>query len=270
MRIVNLSSGSKANSTFVCHDHTRILIDAGLNAKTLKTSLLEIGEKIEDIDAVFVTHEHSDHIKAIETLAKKYDINFYFREEVVSSGALADIPFKEGKLHTFVRDEINVGDLQITPFDVMHDAAAPVGFVVNVFGSKAKAGFVTDLGVVTKTVKNALAGVKMVFIESNYDEDMLAGGKYPFLLKKRIASNKGHLSNVQSLELAKFLYDTGTRCFVLSHISENNNTYELAFSNYVDYFEKNNIKLNEDVYVRVSFQGKRGNNFNLKEEYDGK
>ena len=98
---------------------------------------------------------------------------------------------------------------------------------------------------------------------------MLAGGKYPFLLKKRIASNKGHLSNVQSLELAKFLYDTGTRCFVLSHISENNNTYELAFSNYVDYFEKNNIKLNEDVFVRVSFQGKRGNNFNLKEEYDG-
>ncbi|MBQ7917563.1 MAG: MBL fold metallo-hydrolase [Clostridia bacterium] len=269
MRIVNLSSGSKANSTFVCHNDTKILIDAGLNAKTLKTSLLEIGERLENINAVFVTHEHSDHIKAIETLAKKYDIHFYVREEVAGSGAFAGICFKEGRLHTFTHNVVNVGDLQITPFDVMHDAAAPVGFVVNVFGSKARAGFVTDLGVVTETVKNSLAGVKMVFIESNYDEDMLAGGKYPFLLKKRIASEKGHLSNTQSLELAKFLYGTGTRCFVLSHISENNNTYELAFSNYVDYFEKNNIKLNEDVYVRVSFQGKRGNNFNLKEEYDG-
>lgn len=269
MRIVNLSSGSKANSTFVRFNDTRILIDAGLNAKTLKTSLLEIGERLEDINAVFVTHEHSDHIKAIETLAKKYDIHFYVREEVAGCGAFADICFKEGRLHTFTHNVVNVGDLQITPFDVMHDAAAPVGFVVNVFGSKAKAGFVTDLGVVTETVKNSLAGVKMVFIESNYDENMLAGGKYPFLLKKRIASEKGHLSNTQSLELAKFLYGTGTRCFVLSHISENNNTYELAFSNYVDYFEKNNIKLNEDVYVRVSFQGKRGNNFNLKEEYDG-
>ena len=178
--------------------------------------------------------------------------------------------FKDGTLHLFSNSAFSVGDLEVQPFDVSHDAVAPVGFVVKVFGSSSEVGFVTDLGVVTESVKRHLENVKMVFIESNYDEDMLAGGKYPFLLKKRIASNKGHLSNVQSLELARYLYDNGTKCFVLSHISENNNTYELAFSNYVDYFEQNNIKLNEDVYVRVSFQGKRGNNFNLKEEYDGK
>ena len=105
--------------------------------------------------------------------------------------------------------------------------------------------------------------------ESNYDENMLVSGKYPYLLKQRIAGNKGHLSNAQSLDLARFLYDNGTKCFVLSHISENNNTYELAFSNYVDYFEQNNIQLNKDVYVRVSFQEKRGNNFKLEEDYNG-
>lgn len=267
MRIVNLSSGSKANSTFICYNETRILIDAGLSEKMLASSLLEIGEKIENINAVFVTHEHIDHIRAIKNLAKKYDIDFYFHEDVLLVPSIQDIKFKEGKLHGFTDKIINFGDLQIQPFEISHDAARPVAFVVNVFGSKSKAGFVTDLGVVTDTVKKNLTGVKIAFLESNYDEEMLFGGSYPFLLKKRIAGEKGHLSNAQSLELAKFLYDNGTKCFVLSHISENNNTYEKALANYLDYFEKNNIQLNQDVIVKLSFQLKHGNNFTLKEEF---
>ena len=270
MRIVNLSSGSKANSTFVGFEQTKILIDAGLNEKLLLDHLHQIGENIESINAVFVTHEHIDHIRAIKNLAKKYDMDFYFHEKLVQSGVLADIKFKEGKLHTFGNSVVNVGDLQIVPFEISHDATAPVGFVVNVFGSRSKAGFVTDLGIVTETVKTALSGVKIAFIESNYDESMLDGGTYPYILKKRIAGEKGHLSNAQSLELAKFLFDKGAKCFVLSHISENNNTYELALANYVDYFEKNNVKLNQDVIIKVSFQMKVGNSFNLKEDFDGK
>lgn len=270
MRIVNLSSGSKANSTFISFGETKILIDAGLNEKNLAESLKQIGERIENIVAVFVTHEHIDHIKAIKMLAKKYDIDFYFHKNVLDVPSVSEIKFKEGKIHAFENDLVEIGDLQIQPFDISHDAVHPVGFVVNVFGSSAKAGFVTDLGVVGDNVKRALAGVKIVFIESNYDEEMLAGGPYPFILKQRIAGEKGHLSNSQSLELAKFLYESGTKCFVLSHISENNNTYEKALSNFVDYFEANNIKLNKDVIVKVSFQMKHGNNFTLKEIYDGK
>lgn len=270
MRIVNLSSGSKANSTFITFGETRILIDAGLNEKKLAESLTEIGENLANINAVFVTHEHVDHIKAIKTLAKKYDMDFYFHEDVLAAPSLAEIKFKDGKLRTFTNELINIGELQIQPFDISHDALHPVGFVVNSKGSLAKAGFVTDLGIVKDNVKNALSGVKIVFIESNYDEDMLAGGSYPFILKQRIAGEKGHLSNAQSLELAKFLFETGTKCFVLSHISENNNTYEKALANFVDYFESNNIKLNQDVIVKVSFQMKHGNNFTLKEIYNGK
>lgn len=271
MRIVNLSSGSKANSTYIEYGTTKILIDAGLNEKLLKEYLLQINEKIENINAIFVTHEHVDHIRAIKTLAKNYDIDFYFHEMLVKSGVLHDIKFKEGRVHTFLAgDIINIGDLQITPFDISHDAVSPVGFIVNVFGSSSKAGFVTDLGIVTESVKLALKGTKLVFIESNYDEKMLANGPYPYILKKRIAGEKGHLSNSQSLELAKYLYENGAKCFVLSHISENNNTYELALSNYVDYFESNNIELNKDVIVKVSFQMKHGNNFILKEEFNGK
>lgn len=270
MRIVNLSSGSKANSTFISFGKTRILIDAGLNEKKLAESLVEIGENIANINAVFVTHEHVDHIKAIKTLAKKYEIDFYFHEDVLNAPLISEIKFKEGKLHTFTSNIVTVGNLQVQPFDISHDAVHPVGFVVNSVGSLAKAGFVTDLGIVQENVKNALCGVKIVFIESNYDEDMLAGGSYPFILKQRIAGEKGHLSNRQSLELAKYLYDNGTKCFVLSHISENNNTYEKALANFVDYFNSNNIKLNQDVIIKVSFQMKHGNNFTLKEIYHGK
>lgn len=267
MRIVNLSSGSKANSTFLSFNETRILIDAGLPEKTLCENLNQIGERIENINAVFVTHEHIDHIRAIKMLAKKYDMDFYFHEELINSGKLADIKFKEGRVRAFTTDVVNVGDLQVKPFEISHDAVRPVGFVVNVFGSKSKAGFATDFGVVSDSVKQALMGSKIVFLESNYDEQMLFGGSYPFILKRRIASDKGHLSNVQSLELAKYLYDNGTKCFVLSHISENNNTYEMALANFVDYFNENHIKLNKDVIVKVSFQMKYGNNFTLREEF---
>ena len=267
MRIVNLSSGSKANSTFVGFNETKILIDAGLAEKQLIQNLIEINERIENINAVFVTHEHIDHIRAIKMLAKKYDIDFYFHEDLINSGKIADIKFKEGKVHSFTTDVVNIGDLQVKPFEISHDAVRPVGFVVNVFGSKSKAGFATDLGVVSDSVKQSLSGAKIVFLESNYDEEMLFNGKYPFMLKKRISSDHGHLSNVQSLEFAKFLYDNGTKCFVLSHISENNNTYEQALANFVDYFESNNIKLNQDVIIKVSFQMKHGNNFTLKEEF---
>lgn len=270
MRIVNLSSGSKANSTFVSFGETKILIDAGLNEKKLSESLIEIGERIENINAVFVTHEHIDHIKAIKTMAKKYDMDFYFQKDVLNVPSITEIKFKDGRVHGFDKNIINVGNLQIQPFDISHDAVHPVGFVINVYESEAKVGFVTDLGVVGEGVRQALAGVKIVFLESNYDEDMLAGGSYPFLLKQRIAGAQGHLSNKQSLEFAKYLYENGTRCFVLSHISENNNTYEKALTNFVDYFEKNNIKLNKDVIVKVSFQMKHGNNFTLKEIYNGK
>lgn len=266
MRIVNLASGSKGNSTFVSHGETKILIDAGITEKKLVETLLEIKENLSNIQGVLVTHEHIDHIRAIKSLAKKYDMVFYVHKSLAESGVFQEIEFKEGKLFTFDNSEFSVGELVIKPFETSHDAIRPVGFVVQVFGKKEKAGFVTDLGVVSETVKRELQGSKIVFIESNYDDAMLMGGSYPKIIKNRIRSDIGHLSNAQSLELAKFLFDTGTKCFVLSHISENNNTYELAFMNYIDYFESQGYVLDKDVFIRLSFQNKHGNNFSLKED----
>lgn len=266
MRIVNLASGSKGNSTFVHAGETKILIDAGLTEKKLAELLLEIGESINNIQGICITHEHVDHIRAVKLLAKKYDMVFYVRKELAESPAFSDIDFKEGKLFKFEYDAFSVGELEVKPFEISHDAVKPVGFTVRVFGSNAKAGFVTDLGIVSETVKRELQGSKMVFIESNYDEKMLLGGIYPKIVKNRIKGSFGHLSNAQSLEFAKFLFENGTKCFVLSHISENNNTPELAYLNYANYFESQGLVLDKDVFVRLSFQSKHGNNFVLKED----
>ncbi len=270
MRIVNLASGSKGNSTFLGFGESKILIDAGLTEKNIKTRLSEIGERIEDIKAVIVTHEHVDHVRAIKSLAKNYDMEFFVREKLADSGFFADVKFKEGKLHKITDTVFNVGDFEILPVSVSHDAIDPVAYVVSIHGSQAKAGFITDLGFVSDLVKKEFAGVKMVFLESNYDEKMLFGGKYPYLVKQRIAGNKGHLSNEQSLELAKYLFDSGTKCFILSHLSENNNTPEIAYSNYANFFESRGFVLDKDVFIRLSFQERHGNNFNLKEEWNGK
>lgn len=266
MRIVNLSSGSKGNSTFVSYGETKILIDVGVSEKKLIETLKEIKEDINEIQGVCITHEHVDHIKSLKTLAKKYDMVFYVHKDLAESPAVQEIEFKEGKLFKFENSAFSMGELEVKPFEISHDATRPVGFVVNVFGSKSKVGFVTDLGIVSETVKRELLGSKMVFIESNYDEKMLLGGSYPKIIKNRINGNQGHLSNAQSLELAKYLFEGGTKCFVLSHISENNNTPELAYLNYANYFESQGYVLDKDVFIRLSFQNKHGNNFSLKEE----
>lgn len=268
MRIVNLASGSKANSTFVCYNNTKLLVDAGLSEKKLKERLSEIGESIENISAVIVTHEHIDHIAGIKVLAKKYNLDFYIETKLVESN-LIDAVFKPEKLHKIDLEKFSVGELEILPFSVSHDAVFPVGFVINAMGSKSKIAFLTDVGEVDENVKRAVAGSKIIFIESNYDEGMLLGGFYPEKVKRRIYGKFGHLSNSQSLELAKELFKSGTKCFVISHISENNNTYETAYLNYVNYFESLGLSLDSDVFIRLSYQGKHGNNLCLKEEFDG-
>lgn len=266
MRIVNLASGSKGNSTFVECKNTKILIDAGISVKKLEARLNEIGESISGINAVLITHEHVDHISAIEQLLKKFNIKIFVHQELKNSEIFSKYA-KFSNISDFICEKFEFMDLEVLPFEVSHDSVRPVGFVLSAKGSKAKVGFVTDLGIVTDSVTNALLGVKMVFIESNHDEDMIKSGSYPASVKKRIVGKFGHLSNKQSIELAKALYDSGTRCFVLSHLSEENNTQELAYSNYINYFESKGLKNDKDLFVRISFQNKHGNNFNLKEEY---
>lgn len=267
MRIVNLASGSKGNSTFVEYNGTKILIDCGLSARELQKRLVMVGSRLDEINAICITHEHSDHIKGIVTLAKKYDMTFFVHKKLENYFSEIEGISVSSKLKTFECEPFEIGDIVISPFEISHDAIFPVGFVISVKGSKTKVGFATDLGIVTSKVKEALNGTKIVFLESNYDEEMLINGYYPIEVKKRIKGDHGHLSNSQSLELANWLYSGGTKYFVLSHISENNNTKELAYKTYAEFFKSQGLVLDKDIVIRLSFSDKHGNNFNIKEEF---
>lgn len=269
MRIVNLASGSKANSTFLSFEDTKILIDVGLSEKLLIERLSEIGESLNDISAICITHEHSDHIKSLKALLKKYNICAYMHKNLAESDYILSLNIAPEKIYKFTDEKFSIGKLEIMPFAVSHDAISPVGFTVNVAGSSSKFGIVTDTGIALDGMKKTLSGSKIVFIESNYDEFMLRNGSYPFAIKQRILGEKGHLSNAQSLELAKFLYENGTKCFVLSHISENNNTINQAYMGYVSFFEEQGLVLDKDVFIRLSYQDKHGNNFSLNEDFYG-
>lgn len=267
MHIINLASGSKANSTFIEYEDTKILVDIGLSERELKKKLELINKNIEEINGICITHEHSDHIKGLKAVAKKYNIDIFIHKKLWDSGFIRELNLNNDKVHTFENDKFYIKNIEVQPFDISHDAIAPVGFVFNVKSSKSKFGIMTDTGIALSSAVEFLKGSKIVFLESNYDEEMLINGFYPEKIKSRIASKMGHLSNNQSLEIAKILFEFGTKCFVLSHISQNNNSYEIAYSNYVSYFESQGKVLDKDVFVRLSYQEKHGNNFYLKEEF---
>lgn len=267
MHILNLASGSKANCTLAQYGDTKILIDAGLSVRELEKRLECTNVKLCEISAVIITHEHSDHIKGLIALAKKSNINVFVHKKLFESGAIIGLSLLGERVKTFEENAFEIGEICVAPFLISHDAVCPVGFVLSVNSSKSKIGFVTDLGEVTETVKEALSGAKIVYIESNHDKQMLLDGYYPQNVKTRIAGRFGHLSNEQSIKFASWLFDRGTKCFILSHLSENNNTPELAYGVYADFFERKGLVLDKDVFIRLSFQHKCGNNITLKEEF---
>lgn len=226
--VLSLYSGSKGNSFLVRVGDTRVLIDAGKSARTLCRALAEVGESIEEIDAILITHEHTDHTSALEVLLKKHGIPVHI------VGASADRLTSRG---TFTRlDRLvshppvfteQIGSLRVTSFPIPHDSAFCVGYIIEAQGTRI--GYATDIGHVTKAVRENLLGCESVIIESNHDEQMLMTGSYPYDLKLRIRSDRGHLSNSACAVLCSELFASGTRNIMLAHLSEENNEPDLAF-----------------------------------------
>ncbi|RIL09057.1 MAG: MBL fold metallo-hydrolase [Proteobacteria bacterium] len=230
MRFSVLSSGSKANCTFVESARTRILIDCGLSAGRTEERLRALGIRPELLDAIIVTHEHSDHIKGISVLSRRYKLPVF-----ANTGAAEFLgriyghePFQTGT-------PFWVGDLKIHPCSIVHDAADPVGIVVENSGLKF-ANF-TDLGRATPLVRDALRGAHAIVLESNHDEDMLRECGYPWELKQRILSTHGHLSNHSAGALIEEVMHGDLGRLVLGHISENSNTPEVAMRTVRSYIQ---------------------------------
>ncbi len=228
-RFSTLYSSSKGNCIFVGGSGGSILIDAGVSAKKIEYALTEIGEPIESVKAIFVTHEHSDHISGLRAFASRYGIKVYSSRGTLS--ALDKGGHLNGKFEVCQIDNgaVEAAGMEIQPFRTCHDCNEGFGYVIHTPDDR-KIAIATDLGHYSDEIKRAVSGCDLVMIESNYDRKMLMNGPYPYSLKCRIASGEGHLSNDECALATSELVSSGTTRFVLGHISADNNLPELAYN----------------------------------------
>ncbi len=219
MKIITLASGSKGNTSYIEVGNTRFLIDIGITYRHLLERLEEIGKSIDDIDALLITHTHSDHIKGLKVFVKHNNIPVYIREEMYKE--LKEILPKE-KIELY-SDKMHLKDVTIDLVHTSHDAPGSVGFLIN-----NSLVYITDTGYINEKYYDLLSNREIYYIESNHDEQMLLTGPYPHYLKQRILSDKGHLSNGATASYLEKFIGSNTKYIILAHISETNNTKELA------------------------------------------
>ena len=227
----SLSSGSSGNCIFAGCNGTNILIDAGRSAKAIAGLLAQIDLKIGDINAIFVTHEHIDHVSALKVLISKNKIPVYMVWESFDN-LPEDYKAALGEVINFIspKDKVTIGELQVECYETPHDSAASVGYIIGPSGEKPwKAiGIATDIGYMSDEIVESVSGCRVVYIESNHDLEMLKNSSYPAQVKKRIKSKQGHLSNKECADVLPHFIKNGARKIILYHLSGENNTKELA------------------------------------------
>jgi phosphoribosyl 1,2-cyclic phosphodiesterase len=227
MKVINLSSGSDGNLTYIETEHSRILVDEGLSCKEAAQRLKLIGVDGESIDGIILTHEHGDHTKGVNVFSKKFHTPVYAHSDVWNSGLCDKITIPDHDIKLFDGD-FSINDLVISPFEVPHDVKC---FGFSITENNKKISIVTDLGHTTQAIFDAIKGSTLVYLEANHDVNMLKNSeKYPLSLKLRIGGANGHLSNDASAEFAEKLILSGTKQLVLSHLSKETNTPELAYT----------------------------------------
>lgn len=227
-RFCSLFSSSSGNSTFIGSASSGILIDAGVSAKKLTAALLNREIDPRTVGAIFVTHEHSDHVAGLRVLASNHHIPVFATEGTISS--LEENGTINGKFPFDImpNEGVVVGDLLVKSFKTPHDSRESCGYTVT-FADGQKAAVATDIGHMTEEIMRNLKGASLVMLESNHDEGMLRNGPYPYYIKRRILSDVGHLSNNACAESAAQLIKSGTARFFLGHLSKDNNFPDLAY-----------------------------------------
>lgn len=221
--VASLNSGSNGNCYYIGNNTDAVLIDAGISCRETEKRIKKLGLSMKTVKAVFVSHEHGDHIKGVSSLANRYSLPVYITPKTALQGPKLIRHLSK----TFTSDEpVTIGELMIIPFTKQHDAIDPYSFVVQYKGITV--GIFTDIGIACKQVIHYFKQCHAAFLESNYDETMLENGRYPLHLKNRIRGGQGHLSNRQALELFKAHRPDFMSHLFLSHLSKENNSPELA------------------------------------------
>ena len=217
--ISSLNSGSNGNCYYVGNNNEAVLVDVGISCREVEKRMKKLGLSLNRVKAIFISHEHTDHISGVQVLAKKYELPVYITPPVLRNSGLTLPP---NLVRSFLPDQpVEIGELKITAFEKEHDAVDPYSFIVA--GNGVKVGVLTDIGVACKRVIHYFKQCHAVFLESNYDEHMLQTGGYPLHLKRRIKGGKGHLSNTEALQLFLAHRSPFMSHLLLSHLSKNNN-----------------------------------------------
>lgn len=251
MRIVNLSSGSDGNLTYIETQSTKILVDAGLSCREIENRLALLNVKGDEINAILVTHEHCDHIKGLNNFASKFTTRIYAHNDEweILSSKLNKI--KDSQKHFFNSFPFDINDLHISAFKLPHDSVCCVGFTIE--NNNKKVSLLTDLGDIDTGILQNVLGSQLVYLEANHDIELLKNNiNYPATLKQRILSKVGHLSNIASAEAISLLAQNGTRQIVLSHLSKENNDPILAYMTIKDYLLSKGIIEGENIKIDVA------------------
>lgn len=253
VRFCPLFSGSGGNCTYISSGDFSILIDAGVSAKAICTALRDIDADPDKIRAVFVTHEHSDHIKGLRVFASKHDIPVYANEATMNE-LLKDCKFASDVDHRCIDGTVDICGCTVSAFDTPHDSAGSCGYIIKTADNR-RITTCTDIGCVTDVIRNAMKGSDLVMIESNHETNMLMNGSYPYPLKMRIASDTGHLSNRCCAEELPSLIQNGTTRIVLGHLSKENNTPLLAETTAVSTLKMHGYERDLDYILSVAMPG---------------
>ncbi len=245
VKITPLFSGSTGNSTLIQTSKVNILLDAGRSCKAIVERLAKNGLTLQDISAIVVTHEHSDHISALKNILKRCDIPIYAPSAIVDyieGTCLCDNVIG-------VENSFDLFDMHVDTYKCSHDAIECFGYR---FTNDNSIGCVTDTGTADQKLIDFLAPCQTIFLESNHDVKMLTVGPYPYPLKRRIASELGHLSNNQAAEVLKKLINTNVKNVVLAHLSRTNNSKDVALQTALDMYNKCGVAVGKDVFLYVA------------------
>ena len=230
MNLCSIASGSSGNCIYTGTDNTGILVDAGISAKRIEQGLASIDRNIKEIKGIFISHEHSDHIKGVGVLARKHHIPIYgTRGTIEAIKQCSSLGTIDEDLYRVIRadEEVQIDDLVVKPFRISHDAAEPVAYRMEC--GKKSAAIATDLGFYNQSIVDKLQNLDVLLLESNHDIHMLQVGIYPYHLKQRILGDRGHLSNESAGKLLCHLLHDDLKAVFLGHLSKDNNYEELAY-----------------------------------------
>ena len=248
MKVCSLASSSKGNCTIIYNDRDILIVDMGISLKDFEAKMSRLNLNMSNIVGVVISHEHTDHTRGILSLVRKYAVPVYCHYDAVD-GIINKTKISSLCVTRFSDSEFDIGTFKVSAFKVCHDVCC-VGY--NITEGENKVSIVTDLGHTTKEIVERLYNSRLVILEANHDEDMLIKGKYPAILKRRILSDHGHLSNVSSAKVVVELAQNNVRQVLFAHLSEENNTPDLCYETICNYLKSVGIEPNVNIKLDIA------------------